>query len=118
MLVAVAEPAKTIIAVAAFTGARAGEIEGMVWENYRKSELFVSAPSDTAMSPNQKPMADIVRLTGFAAVTLFPFTLAQRALWAAAIRARPSADILRRGLVPFVTSVDPGKSFQRRIQSR
>jgi len=42
MLVAVPESAKTIIAVAAFTGARAGEIEGMVWENYRKGGLFVS----------------------------------------------------------------------------
>jgi hypothetical protein len=39
--------------------------------------------------------ADITRLTGFVAVTLFPFTFAQRALCAAAMLARPLADNFR-----------------------
>ena len=34
MLVVVPEPAATAIATAAFTGARRGEIRGMLWENY------------------------------------------------------------------------------------
>jgi len=33
------EPAATIFAVAAFTGARRGEIRGLLWENYHDNEL-------------------------------------------------------------------------------
>ena len=44
----------------------------------------------------------MIRLTGLAAVTLFPFTFAQRALCAAAMLARPLADNFRRGLLPFL----------------
>jgi len=36
------EPAATAFAVAAFTGLRHGEIQGLLWENYRDGELFVS----------------------------------------------------------------------------
>jgi hypothetical protein len=34
MLAILPEPAATIVAVAAFTGARKGEIRGFVWEGY------------------------------------------------------------------------------------
>jgi integrase len=37
-----AEPAATAFAVAAFMGLRHGEIQGLLWENYREGELFVS----------------------------------------------------------------------------
>ena len=36
------EPAATAFAVAAFTGLRHGEIQGLLWENYRDGELFVT----------------------------------------------------------------------------
>jgi integrase len=36
------EPAATIFAVAAFTGARRGEIRGMRWENYVNGEIRIT----------------------------------------------------------------------------
>lgn len=36
------EPASTAFAVAAFTGLRHGEIQGLLWENYHDGELHVS----------------------------------------------------------------------------
>lgn len=36
------EPAATAFAVAAFMGLRYGEIQGLLWENYRDGELYVS----------------------------------------------------------------------------
>ncbi len=36
------EPAATAFAVAAFMGLRHGEIQGLLWENYRNGEVFVS----------------------------------------------------------------------------
>ena len=36
------EPAATAFAVAAFMGLRQGEIEGLLWENYRVGEIYVS----------------------------------------------------------------------------
>src|ERR1019366_5246952 len=36
------EPAATAFAVAAFTGLRHGEIQGLCWENYRDGEIKVS----------------------------------------------------------------------------
>jgi integrase len=36
------EPAATAFAVAAFMGLRHGEIQGLLWENYRDGEIFVS----------------------------------------------------------------------------
>jgi integrase len=36
------EPAATAFAVAAFMGLRHGEIQGLVWENYRDGEIYVS----------------------------------------------------------------------------
>ena len=41
MIQAVPEPAATMLAVAAFTGARRGEIRGMAWENCRDGELLI-----------------------------------------------------------------------------
>jgi len=39
---AVPEPASTLIAAAAFTGARRGELRGMFWENYQEGELLIA----------------------------------------------------------------------------
>ena len=42
MIDAVPEPASTLIAAAAFTGARRGELRGMFWENYGEGELLIA----------------------------------------------------------------------------
>jgi integrase len=42
MLAVVAEPGATVIATAAYTGARRGEIRGMNWENYNEGELMIA----------------------------------------------------------------------------
>ncbi len=42
MMDAVSEPASTLIATAAFTGARRGELRGMFWENYSNGELLIA----------------------------------------------------------------------------
>ena len=42
MLVVVPEPAATVLATAAFTGARRGEIRGMLWENYSGDEMRIT----------------------------------------------------------------------------
>jgi integrase len=42
ILSALPEPAATVFAVAAFTGARRGEIRGLLWENYRDNEIQVA----------------------------------------------------------------------------
>jgi integrase len=36
------EPSATMFAIAAFAGLRAGEIQGLLWEDYQKGEIFVS----------------------------------------------------------------------------
>jgi integrase len=42
MLNVLPEPAATVVAAAAFTGARKGEIRGFLWENYDDEELHIS----------------------------------------------------------------------------
>ncbi len=42
MLNVLTEPAATIVASAAFTGARKGELRGFLWENYDSEQIFVS----------------------------------------------------------------------------
>ena len=42
ILTALAEPAATIFAVAAFTGLRRGEIRGLMWENYQEGEIRIT----------------------------------------------------------------------------
>ena len=42
ILAALPEPAATAFAVAAFMGLRHGEIQGLLWENYRDREIYVS----------------------------------------------------------------------------
>src|SRR6266481_6017687 len=42
MLVVLSEPAATIVATAAFTGARRGEIRGMLWENYSEGQIRIT----------------------------------------------------------------------------
>jgi integrase len=42
MLSLLPEPAATAFAVAAFMGLRHGEIQGLLWENYRDGEIYVS----------------------------------------------------------------------------
>jgi len=42
MLKVLPEPASTIIAVAAFTGVRKGELRGLLWENYDGEQVLIS----------------------------------------------------------------------------
>jgi integrase len=42
ILALLSEPAATAFAVAAFMGLRHGEIQGLLWENYRDGEMYVS----------------------------------------------------------------------------
>jgi integrase len=42
MLNVLPEPASTIVAVAAFTGVRKGELRGFVWENYNGEQVMIS----------------------------------------------------------------------------
>jgi|SRR5262249_1669353 len=42
MIDAVPEPASTVLATAAFTGVRRGELRGMFWENYKDSEFTIA----------------------------------------------------------------------------
>jgi len=42
MLAVLPEPAATIVAAAAFTGARKGEVRGFLWENYHGEHIYVS----------------------------------------------------------------------------
>jgi integrase len=42
MLALLPEPAATAFAVAAFMGLRHGEIQGLLWENYRNGEMYIS----------------------------------------------------------------------------
>jgi integrase len=42
MLTVLPEPARTIVAVAAFTGVRKGELRGLLWENYDGEQVLIS----------------------------------------------------------------------------
>ena len=42
MLKVLPEPASTIVAVAAFTGVRKGELRGFLWENYDGEQVLIS----------------------------------------------------------------------------
>lgn len=42
MLNVLPEPAATIVAVAAFTGVRKGELRGLLWENYDGEQVLIS----------------------------------------------------------------------------
>jgi integrase len=42
ILSVIPEPAATVFAVAAFTGARRGEIRGLMWENYQNDEIQIT----------------------------------------------------------------------------
>ena len=42
MLTVLPEPAATIVAVAAFTGVRKGELRGLLWENYDGEQVLIS----------------------------------------------------------------------------
>jgi integrase len=54
MISAVPEPASTMLAVAAFTGARRGEIRGMTWESYRDGELLIDRSIWNGISTDPK----------------------------------------------------------------
>lgn len=62
------EPAATAFAVAAFMGLRHGEIQGLLWENYRDGELYVSRSiwngrvSDPKTSKGRAPVPVIRQL--------------------------------------------------------
>jgi integrase len=68
MVDAVPEPASTLIAAAAFTGARQGELRGIFWENYRDGELLVARSiwngitTDTKSRKSKAPIPIIPKL--------------------------------------------------------
>ena len=66
------------------------------------SRLTLAHLATCAAAIFRRAAADIICLTGLAAVTLLPCTFAQRALCAAAMLARPLADNFRRGLLPLL----------------
>ncbi len=43
LLAVLPEPAATLVATAAFTGARRGELRGMAWENYTDGQMLIAA---------------------------------------------------------------------------
>ena len=53
MLAILPEPTATVVATAAFTGARKGEIRGFTWQNYDGSEIRVENPSGEATWTNR-----------------------------------------------------------------
>ncbi len=62
------EPAATIVATAAFTGLRKSELRGLLWENYNRSEIWVTQSvwngftSDTKTRQSKAPVPVIPRL--------------------------------------------------------
>jgi len=57
MINAVPEPTATVLAVAAFTGCRRGEIRGMRWEDYRNGEMMISQSVWNGISTDPKTEA-------------------------------------------------------------
>ena len=55
MLMVVPEPAATVLATAAFTGARRGEIRGLLWENYSAARSVLLNPSSASTQTSRKP---------------------------------------------------------------
>ena len=65
MLVVVPEPAATVLATAAFTGARRGEIRGMLWENYsgvqiRITQSVFGSHTDEPKTPKSKAPVPVI----------------------------------------------------------
>ena len=54
ILIHLPEPAATIFATAAFTGARRGEISGMLWENYQDGVTESPVPFGTVRLQHQR----------------------------------------------------------------
>ena len=54
MLDAVPEPAATMLAAAAFTGVRRGELRGMFWENYKDGEFLIARSIWNGINTNPK----------------------------------------------------------------
>jgi len=69
MLDATPEPARTLIAVAAFTALRRGELRGLRWEDYRNGEIHVSRSiwsgheTDPKTEESKNPVPVIPKLT-------------------------------------------------------
>ncbi|HXC44494.1 MAG TPA: hypothetical protein VNY51_13350 [Candidatus Dormibacteraeota bacterium] len=55
MLKVLPESASTIVAVAAFTGVRKGELHGFLWENYTGEQVLISQSFWRGMRWSQKP---------------------------------------------------------------
>ena len=72
MIQAVPEPAATMLAVAAFTGARRGEIRGMSWENYRNGELLIDCSiwNGIATEPKSRKSKAPIPIIGWLAAKL------------------------------------------------
>ena len=69
MLAVIPEPGATVIATAAYTGARRGEIRGMSWENYNRGEMMIAASvwqghATDPKSPKSKAAIPIIKRLG------------------------------------------------------
>jgi len=65
MLVVVPEPAATALATAAFTGARRGEIRGMLWKNYSGDQIRITqsvfgSHADEPKTPKSKAPVPVI----------------------------------------------------------
>lgn len=71
MLLVLPEPAATVVATAAFTGARRGEIRGMLWENYHGDQvritqsIFRGHVDEPKTAKSKAPIPVIAPLAGF-----------------------------------------------------
>jgi integrase len=72
MIDAVPEPASTMIAAAAFTGVRRGELRGMFWENYKDGEFLIARSiwNGIATDPKSKKSKAPVPIIGKLAAKL------------------------------------------------
>lgn len=94
MLHVLPEPAATIVAVAAFTGVRKGELRGLLWENYDGEQVLIIAqlarrlgwhrslsgnPANGLMFP--APLGSPVNLDALAADVLVPLLTKAGLTW-------------------------------------
>jgi integrase len=62
MLKVLPESASTIVAVAAFTGVRKGELRGLLWENYDGEQVLISQSFWRGHAPEPKTRASKARV--------------------------------------------------------
>lgn len=143
MIDAVPEPASTLIAAAAFTGARRGELRGMFWENYRDGELLIARSIWNGITTDPKskaPIPIIPKLATKLAVhrahlgkpktgPIFPNGLARRSIPTAccagsffrrlrsaiSVASKPPQHLFRRGEIDFCISYTSSDTLKSKV---